>query len=274
MPEQPTVPLSRSQTRAPSLQVQNLCVDLGHKPVLHAVNFFCQRGEISAILGPNGAGKSTLMRACASLLPYQGSICFEGTPLDNFDARARAQLLTFVPQHSLLRSALPVREVVAQGRYASRTGFLQPQSQRAQDQQKVEEAMTRTDTLRFAERSYMSLSFGEQRRVLLARGLATGAKLLLLDEPSASLDIGHALELYALMRRLASQGYTLVVVLHQLGDALQVADNALLLHRGHVVAHGPTHEVIRDEVIRDIYGVKMLANAAPGFKLLDPEASS
>jgi iron complex transport system ATP-binding protein len=157
-----------------------------------------------------------------------------------------------------------VSSVVAQGRYSYRRGL---SGRSAADERVIDEAMQIADVAAFAERPFTELSFGEQRRVLLARGLATEAPLLCLDEPTASLDIGHALALYDLLRQLAGRGRAVVLVLHQLADALRFTDHALLLCEGRSVARGPTPEVLVEEHVRAVYGVAMRQEASPTFSL-------
>ena len=249
---------------ARGLVARSIRVHHGSRAVLHGVDFEARHGEIVAILGPNGAGKSTLLRAACGLLPCEGSVQLDGFDVASMAARERARRIAFVPQHSALRSALPVRDVVLQGRFAHR-GPLSATCEA--DRAAVDGALDKTDTARFAERAFTKLSFGEQRRVLLARGLASGAHTLCLDEPTAALDVGHALRLHALLRELALGGYAIVLVLHSLEDALQHTDRALLLDRGRVVCAGATRDVIAEEHVRDVYGVEMRRGEALGFSL-------
>ncbi len=254
--------------RSTYLSAERVTVRLGGRTLLEAVDLQCAIGEITVLLGPNGAGKSTLLRACAGLVACEGRVTIAGRSVAEMRPRERAKQLAIVPQQSELTSALPVHEVVAQGRYACR----HPLARRGADDRRVVDAsMHRTDTLKFAQRPFTQLSFGEQRRVLVARGLAGGAKVLLLDEPTAALDIGHALALYGLLRTLADDGYAIVVVLHQLSDALAVGDRAVLLHEGRAVRSGSVRDVIVKETVKSVYGVILKTNAAPGFVL--PESS-
>jgi len=251
-------------TEPTALSVEHVVVKRGDKVVLHDVTFECNSGQVLSILGPNGAGKTTLLKVIAGLLPFTGRVRVFGTPLSSLDPRSRARQLAFVPQHTLLRAALPVRSVVAQGRYAHLGGFAQP---RLADRQAIERAMAKTDVAQFAERAFTDLSFGEQRRVLLARGLCTGARILCLDEPTASLDIAHALSLHALLRELAQEGHCIVVVMHDLDDALLHTERALLLHRGKQVALGDSADVVAPSYVESVYGVRMQAEAGLRFSL-------
>lgn len=244
------------------LCAEAVSVERGGRLVLTGVDLEAHRGEVLAVLGPNGAGKSSLLRALAGLLPHRGRVLLCGDDAAGLDARERAKRLGFVPQSSALRSALAVRDVVAQGRYAHRPAF---GGLRRDDRAAIERALALTDLTRFAARPFTALSFGEQRRVLLARGLASGAPVLCLDEPTAALDVGHALQLYLLLRRLAGEGHAVIVVLHQLDDALRHADRALLLADGVPVGLGKSAEVVAIDRVREVYQVEMRHGEGLGF---------
>jgi iron complex transport system ATP-binding protein len=241
----------------PLLELRQLAVLRGTRAVLSGVDLRLEPGRLLAVLGPNGAGKSTLLKAAAGLLPHQGSLRLDGRDAATLDRRARARLCAYVPQHSALDAALPVRDVVAQGRFAHQGGH----------QAAIARAMKLTDSERLADRPFSALSYGERRLVLLARALATEARLFLLDEPTAALDVRHALELMALLRRLADEGAAVVVVLHQLGEAATSCDEALLLEGGRPFAAGPIAEVVASEPVRRVYGVELLPGAGFGYRL-------
>jgi iron complex transport system ATP-binding protein len=234
-----------------------VCWPRARAPVLQDLSFTVPAGSITVLLGPNGAGKSTALKAVLGLLqPSAGRVLIAGRDGPALAARERARLCAYVPQHSALEAPLPVREVVAQGRYAHAGGpFSAPgPAERAH----VESAMARTDTLALAERPFTGLSYGERRRVLLARALATGAAVLLLDEPTAALDVGHALALLEVLREVARAGTAVVVVLHQLQEAAALADQAVLLAGGRCVRRGPAAEVIAPQPVREVYGVELV----------------
>lgn len=250
---------------ADALRVEGLSVALGSRRVLHDVTIEAAFGQTTAILGPNGAGKSTLLRAISGLVAHSGEVTLSNTPLTRLLPHERAKLLSFVPQSSLLSAAMPVRDVVMQGRYAHRV----TQARRTDDAHAVASAMDETDVTQFAERAFTQLSFGEQRRVLIARALATGAQTILLDEPAAALDIAHSLSLYALLHKLASQGRCIVVVLHDLDDVRKYTDHAVLLQRGRVTATGESRDVLNAERVRDVYGVELIEAGGLAFRLPD-----
>jgi iron complex transport system ATP-binding protein len=218
-------------------------------------------------VGPNGAGKSTLLKVLAGLLPYRGQVRLSGADALTLDRRERARKVAYVPQHSALEAALPVRAVVAQGRFSH--GDLWGRS--GADEVEIDRALALTGATHLGDRTFHKLSYGERRLVLLARALATGAKLLLLDEPTAALDVRHALDLLSVLRRLAGDGACVVVVLHQLQEAVSHCDRALLLAEGRAVAEGPVAEVIAAGPVRQVYGVDLVPAAHFGYRL--PEGS-
>ena len=249
----------------PLLAVMDLGVRRGTRPVLQGLSFSVEAGQVLVLLGPNGAGKSTALKAILGLLPYQGRVLLAGKEARLLDPRARARQVAYVPQHSALDAPLPVRDVVAQGRFPHAGGDLfalgLPGRQASDDRRLVEQALARTDLLPLADRPFDALSYGERRRVLLARALCTEAKVLLLDEPTAALDVGHALALLQVLREVASTGAAVVVVLHQLQEAAAFADQAVLLAGGRCVRQGPAAEVIAPEPVRAVYGVELVPGA-------------
>ncbi|HEX2688420.1 MAG TPA: ABC transporter ATP-binding protein [Kofleriaceae bacterium] len=234
------------------------------RQILHDVTCEATYGAITSVLGPNGAGKTTLLKSMVGLLPYAGAIEIAGVELSLLAHRERARRLGYVPQRSALDAPLRVTTVVGHGLYAHAT------ASPGDERRAIDRAMAATDTAELAERSYLDLSEGEQRRVLVARALATGARILLLDEPTASLDIGHALALFRLLRRLAKDGMCVIIVLHDLNDALSFTDRAVLLDRGHVAAQGATDQVIAQEPIRSVYGLELSVAPRLHFTLPEP----
>jgi iron complex transport system ATP-binding protein len=247
-----------------ALDARGVCAAAGKSRVLHDVTFHADYGAVLAILGPNGAGKSTLLRALAGLSPYEGSIALDGGELSALTRREIGRRIAFVPQRTQLTSRLPVWTVVSHGRYAHRGGLAQLS---ARDERAIESAMQRADVTHLATREFPQLSAGEQRRVLLARALATEARVLLLDEPTASLDIPHALSLFETLRVLAESGHCVVIVLHQLDDALRFTDRALLLQSGRALAFDRSAEVITPAHVRSAYGVELIEHGGLAFRL-------
>jgi iron complex transport system ATP-binding protein len=248
----------------PMLVVERLSVERAGRRVLSEIDFAAFGGQILAVLGPNGAGKSTLLRAVIGLQAFGGVVRLGGEDLAALAPAERAKRVAFVPQQSALRSALPVREVVLQGRYVHRSSAI---GQSAADRSAVTASLEMVDGRELASRPFTQLSLGEQRRVLIARALCTGARLLCLDEPTSALDVRHGLELHRLLRELAQRGHAVLVVLHQLEEALRHADRALLLQAGTIASSGPVSEVIASGTVRAVYGVDMLSAGGLAFRL-------
>lgn len=248
------------------LEARGVSARLGGRRVLENIDLVVRKGQLVAILGPNGAGKSSLLRAVAGLLPFQGEVEIAGVPLRQLRAEARARAVSYVPQRSALEAPLQVFDVVAQGRYPHRRSGSGNDSE-------VERALKAVDLTALRDRRYTELSHGERRRVLIARALATGAPLVLLDEPSAGLDVAHALDLFHLLRQLTEEGRGLVVVLHALDEALSWANEALLLARGAVVARGPVREVVAAEPVLRAYGVELVPGGGLGYRRCAPASN-
>ena len=200
--------------------------------------------ELVAVVGPNGAGKSTLMQALAGLLPASGDILWNGQSLPRIPAQERGRRLAWMGQEALFEFGFPVREVVAQGRFAW-----------GDDPAGVAEALAAMDLVDLGDRPVTRLSGGERHRVILARALATQAPLQLWDEPVAQLDVRHALEVYRLARQLVERGNTVLVSLHDIRAAYRF-DRVLVLDRGRLVGDGPPHAVLTADLIRTVFRVE------------------
>ncbi|HEY6881328.1 MAG TPA: ABC transporter ATP-binding protein [Polyangiales bacterium] len=246
-----------------ALEVRGVSVLRDKRTILRDVSFSAAFGSVTAIIGPNGAGKSSLLRGLNGLLPYRGSVLCEGREVRTLAPRERARRIAYVPQQSQVAANMSVREVVAQGRFAHTSGWA-PVDAEAPN---VERALVDAHVWQLRERAYNKLSGGEQRRVLLARALATEAPILLLDEPTAGLDLAHVLRFHALIRSLADRGLTVISVLHDLLDVYHYADRALLLAGGAQIELGAAAEVVRSAAVERVYGVRM-TTPNPPFELV------
>ena len=207
----------------------------------------------TALIGPNGSGKSTLLRGLAGIQQaYEGQIRFVDTPLERIKTVERARSIAYLPQNTPLYQDLRVRELVMLGRTPYLGRFAPPSFE---DLSQVESAMRKSDVIDLAERRIMSLSGGEYQRAMLARMLSTGAPFLLLDEPTTSLDIAHALSVLELCRRLVAQGHSVVMALHDLELVRRYADHVLCLvgdgtGRYHA---GGCSEVMIPELLQEVF---------------------
>ena len=245
-----------------ALTLDRVTLDLRGRRVLADASATFAAGRITVILGPNGAGKTSLLRAAAGLIvPSAGKIAIDGRAIAAMRRDDRARTIGYLPQSGDVAWNMPARDVVALGRLPHRAGV-------AEDIAAVLSAMAATDTEQFAERRVGELSGGERARVLLARVLAGEPQWLLADEPLASLDPAHQLDLLDRLRGQAARGVGVVVVLHDLVQAARVADESLLLRDGRVFAFGPPDEVLTQQHLRDAFGVDVLLFADAQGRML------
>jgi ABC-type cobalamin/Fe3+-siderophores transport system ATPase subunit len=236
------------------LRASGLAVRLGTREVLAGVELEVPAGSVLLVAGRNGAGKSTLLRAlCGVLTPGAGTVEFGGRPIGAMAPKERARAIAFVPQESDSAFEFTGRELIAMGRHPH-LRVMAGLGERVGAE--VERAMRLMDAADFADRPVTTLSGGELRRIAVARGLATAAPVLLLDEPTSNLDLEHALRLVRLLRELARQGSTVVVASHDLNLLGPCADRLALLHAGRIAACGPPADVLADAgVVEQVFGV-------------------
>jgi iron complex transport system ATP-binding protein len=256
--------------RGATLVVDGLRIERARRLVVDQVGFTAHAGAVTALIGPNGAGKSTVLKAILGLIaPAAGTVRLDGIAIAGLARRQRARLLGYVPQRSQLAAGMSVTNVVATGRFAHQ-GALARLSH--DDRAAIAEALAMVDAVALQERRFDELSGGESQRVLLARALCTGAGTILLDEPTAGLDIGHALRALNLLRQLADHGRTVLVVLHQLDEVRRIADHAVLLHHGTVLSQGAPAEVLSAAPLRRAFGVEPEPGAPFAFRLSQGDA--
>ena len=234
------------------LRAEQLHASLGGAPVLRGVSLTLPPGW-TAIVGPNGGGKSTLLRVLAGLLaPQSGQVMLDERPLTAYSARERGQRIAWLAQHEAGEASgeLTVRDVVQLGRLPHLGLFAAPGPR---DDAAVDAAMAATECSDWQCRRLHELSGGERQRVLLARALAVGAPVLLLDEPTTHLDPPHQVAVVRLLQRLAAEGTTVVSVLHDLPLALQ-ADRLVVLHQGRVRAEGSAHAAEVQAALVQVFG--------------------
>ncbi|MET9252893.1 heme ABC transporter ATP-binding protein [Streptomyces sp. NPDC003717] len=249
-------------------EAEGLRVRLDGRTVLDGVGVRVRAGEVLALVGPNGAGKSTLLSALAADLPAAGGVVrLHGRPAPDWSAPELALRRAVLPQSAALSFPFPVEEVVRMGR-APWAGT----EREDEDDAAVADAMARTEVAGFAGRPFAALSGGERARVALARVLAQRAPLLLLDEPTAALDLRHQELVLRLCRERARAGDAVVVVLHDLGLAAAYAHRVAVLRAGRVTADGPPSEVFSDALLSEVYEqpVEVFPHPRTGAVLVTP----
>jgi iron complex transport system ATP-binding protein len=250
---EPAVAAARPDTGA-RLEVVGLSAGYGRTRVLDAVRLTVEPGGWLAIIGPNGSGKSTLLRSVLGFHPHGGIVRVDGVPTTGMPRRERARCLAYAPQTPVLPEGVTTRDYVGLGRTPHRPLLAAP---RGVDRQVVDDVMARLELDQLAERPLATLSGGEQQRAVLARALAQQPRVLLLDEPTAALDLGHAQQVLDLVDRLRRQdGLTVLSTLHDLTLAGQYADRLALLSQGRVVAEGTPGEVITAAALHTHYGAR------------------
>jgi iron complex transport system ATP-binding protein len=243
------------------VQVRGLGVTLGRARVLDGVELAVPGGAWTAIVGPNGAGKSTLLRAVAGLIHHDGQVLLAGRDAAGLRPRQRAALVGYAPQVPTLPPGMSVAEYVGLGRTPYRSLLSGPQTR---DRDVIDRALRELDLTRLAQRLLRTLSGGERQRAVLARALAQEPSVLLLDEPTAALDLGHAQQVLDLVDRLRlEQGLTVVSTLHDLVLAGQYAQRLMLLAGGRVVAEGVPEQVLTGAVLAEHYGARARVEAGP-----------
>lgn len=240
------------------------------RPALDGITMEVPTGSLYAVLGPNGSGKSTLMRGLMGVLrPESGSVALEGRPVTSWERRELARRVGAVPQSESMAFPLTVRELVGMGRYPH-LGALAPEG--PADREAVERALDRCDALHLGGRDVTTLSGGELQRVRIARALAQEPRTLVLDEPTASLDIRHEMAILRLLRDQVEEGITVLLITHHLDLAGRFADRLLLLAHGRVAAEGAAAEVLRADVLSEVYGwpVEVLPDPVTGAPRVTP----
>jgi iron complex transport system ATP-binding protein len=246
------------------LEARNISVNYGARTAVHDVSLLVEPGKIISILGPNGAGKSTMLRALnGSVTPAPGDVLLDGTALNAYARRVIARHIAVVAQEADLRFPVTVFEFVLGGRYAwanvTAWGW---ESDR--DIELAQDAIRETQLEGFESRFMNELSGGERQRAVLARALATEAKIFLLDEPTANLDLAHQATMLRLIRsRCDTSESAAIVVTHDVNLAAEFSDEVMLLKNGSSVAFGTPRAVLTEKLLRDVFALQVLVDAHP-----------
>jgi iron complex transport system ATP-binding protein len=238
-----------------TVEVARVSVAYDGARVLEGLTARVPAGSWVGLIGPNGAGKTTLIRAIAGLVPYAGDIRLGDVPVSSLSRRRLSRLVAYLPQRPVIPEAMTVTDYVLMGR-TPYIPYLGTETRR--DREVVAAVLERLELEGFAQRSLGSLSGGEVQRAVLGRALAQQAPLLLLDEPTAALDVGHQQQVLELVDELrAEHDLTVLSAMHDLTLAGQFAERLLLLSRGRVVAEGPAGAVLTEDAIREHYGARV-----------------
>ena len=243
------------------LEVHDVACAYDGIPALDGVTVDVHAGEMLGVVGPNGSGKTTLLRVLDALLrPTRGAVRLEGADLTTLSRKAVAQAIGVVPQASAAGFGFTTQEIVTRGR-APHLHPLAPES--ADDEAAVHHAMERTNTWQLRHRPIDTLSGGERQRVLLARALAQTPRVLLLDEPTAHLDLKYQLEMMALVHALTRDGLAVVAAVHDLNLAAHFCDRLVVLNRGRIAAVGTPAEVLTAATLLAVYGTEVVVERHP-----------
>ncbi|WP_189788114.1 ABC transporter ATP-binding protein [Streptomyces capitiformicae] len=257
------------------LSTQGLDLRYGERLVVGGLDLTLPGGAVTAIVGPNACGKSTLLRGLSRLLaPTAGSVTLDGADIHRMSARALALRMGLLPQQPVTPEAITVEALVRLGRYPHQR-LLSPWS--AADQRAVDEALERTGTAALRDQPVDRLSGGQRQRAWIALALAQDTELLLLDEPTTFLDLRHQLDVLDLVAALhAEAGRTVVMVLHDLGQAARYADHMVVLKDGRLAAAGAPGEVLDADLVRSVFDVecRVIPDPETGTPLVVPKGSA
>nr|WP_254862632.1 ATP-binding cassette domain-containing protein [Halovivax gelatinilyticus] len=234
------------------ITIDQVTVAFGTRPVLESISTSIDPGGFVGLVGPNGAGKTTLLRAISGVKePDSGSVFVDGIDVSACSSRESSRLVSVVPQDTSLSFSFSVRHLVEMGRTPYRSRFSPPT---VEDRQLVDQALERTQTKHLATRNVDELSGGERQRVVLARALAQDTPVILLDEPTANLDVNHQVEVLGLAQSLVDSGKTVVAAIHDLDLAARFCDELIVLAGGDILERGPPSDVLDTEVLERAYG--------------------
>ena len=234
------------------LSCRNLSCGYPTRKVLEDINFELKPGSSTVLLGPNGSGKSTLLKSLTKTIPpLAGEVTIEGNKLSDLSFSQLAQKVAYVPQEELPPFRFTVRQVVLMGRLPLSAGFFDT----AADLEASELAMEEADCCSLADRAITEISGGERQRALIARALAQETDLLLLDEPTSHLDIGHQVAIIRLVQKLRDAGKALLTAMHDLNLAADLGETAILLNEGRIAMIAPIENVLASPILEKTYGV-------------------
>ena len=251
-----------------ALELEGVFVALSGRTVVADVTTRLEARSLVALVGPNGAGKTSLMRAIVGLVPHRGAIRLDAAPIGTLSHAERARRIGYLPQGHAAHWPLPARDIVALGRFPH--GARDPSRLEPEDVAAVERAMAATDAAEFADRPITELSGGERARIALARVLALEAPIILADEPTASLDPRHQIEVMATLRDAARGGALVIAVTHDMTLAARFADRVLVLQGGRLAADGAPDAALAPEILADVFAIEAFRAERDGSAILVP----
>lgn len=251
------------------IEGKNISVTIARKKILSDISLSLPQGQRTAIIGPNGSGKSTLLKALCGLIAYQGQVFLQGSLIKQLKRSELAKRLAILPQSLQVPADVTVFDLVEHGRFPHRTWWKAIDSE---DKNCIDWALKQTNIEHLQERLVNTLSGGERQRAWIAMALAQKPEILLLDEPTTYLDICHQLEILQLLTRLNQENnLTVVMVIHDLNQALQFADNVLVMKEGQIIVQGKPESIINVELLRQVFSVESEAFiSSQGQKIISP----
>lgn len=237
-----------------AVSLNHISVTLGDTPVLHDISLSVAPGEFLSIIGPNGCGKSTLLKVvCHMIRPQSGQACLYGRPLSSYSRRQLASHMAILTQKHDIPEDMTVYELVSLGRFPYRTFYRRSSTV---EREIIDKAMADAGIQSCRDRLVHTLSGGEQQRAFLAMTLAQEPQILLLDEPTTYLDIRHQLDILELLKHLNETLHlTIIVVLHDMNQALRYSHRTMVMKEGRIIAGGPPQEVITPALLQDVFGI-------------------
>lgn len=237
------------------LDVKNISFEKNGRKILEKISFTVDKGEIIGVIGPNGSGKTTLLKCLNNINEIsEGSIIFNGINISELKSKELAKKISFMNQNTNIGFDFPCVDIVVLGRYPYLDSFSEYSSK---DMKIAEKYMELTNTLKFKDKSILSLSGGERQRVLFAKTLTQESDVILLDEPTASLDMKYEEEIFKILTGVKREGKGIIAVIHNLRTAIKYCDRLILLSEGKIVEMGTPEEIITEENLRDIYKVEV-----------------
>lgn len=248
----------------PAIRIHDLSFAYKDRPVIDTLSLSVKSSEMMAILGPNGSGKTTLLKILSAVLRGQGEIRLNGKAIESYGRRELSRLFAVVQQEPRINFPYTAGEVVLMGRASYHSPYA---LENRRDLEVARASMALTDSLALADRYLHELSGGEKQRVMIARALAQEPEILLLDEPSAFLDLKHQVQVFELLHRLnRERGLTIIAALHELNFAALFFPRLVLLQQGKIYRDGPPSEVLTEKTIEEVYGIRVRVESDPANK--------